>query len=279
MDDDGEQHAAGLHGTREKVIYFARHRPTPALAKLWKSGWWAVDRIFWGFYEHKRFTALNVPRAVGFKDSHEMHVFAGLGLDEDEARLNGPITVCGNFCACLQCTAGNYSACEMLDVFGKVRRVKVPREKNATAGLRQLESLQLFAAQLKKKQLAATRVCSDEACLEGIYYLILITGAPFAVERDEYVFNTDTFAKGDLVVRASYFKFERDVEGGFRKYWLMEGAQLERLIHVSSLIRVAGLEFSPGPAGPAGRVNRREAVKYYYLSRDTHNVIEASCSE
>ena len=133
-----------LVGTREKVIYLARNRPTPEVAKLWKDGWWTVGRIFWGYYEHRQFTVLNVPRAVGFKDSHEMHLFAGLGADADEARLNGPITARGNVCACLQCTAGNFNACEMKALFGDVRRVKVPREKNQTSGMRQLESLQLW---------------------------------------------------------------------------------------------------------------------------------------
>ena len=64
-----------------------------------------------------------------------------------------------------------------------------------------------------------------------------------------------------------------------RRYFLMEGKKQERMIHVSSMIRIQGLLFSPGPAGPAGRVNRRETVKLYYLSRDTHNTIEASCYE
>eukprot|EP00966_Prymnesium_polylepis_P108141 2503804-Prymnesium_polylepis.1 len=74
-----------LVGTREKVLYMAFHRPTPATAKLWKEGWWTVDRIFWGYYEHRQFTELNVPKAIGFKDSHECHLFAGLGADADEA--------------------------------------------------------------------------------------------------------------------------------------------------------------------------------------------------
>ena len=66
--------------------------------------------------------------------------------------------------------AVNYDACEMVAVFGTVpvRRVKVPREANQTSGLRQLKSLQLWAAACKKGQLAATRVVSDEACLEGL---------------------------------------------------------------------------------------------------------------
>ena len=265
-------------GTREKVIYLALHRPTPEAAKMWKDGWWTVGRIFWGYFEHRQFTALNVPRAIGFKDSHEMHLFAGLGSDAEEARINGPIAARGNVCACLQCIAGNYDACEMQAVFGTVRRVKVPREKNQTSGLRQLESLHLWAAVCKKGQLAATRVASDEVCLEGLYYLVLLLCAPYTLDKD-LLFATDQFEKGDLVVRISYYKYSTTLEGGFRKYSLLGGKVQERMIHVSSLIRIQGLLFSPGPAGPAGRVNRRETVQSYYLSRDTHNTIEASCYE
>ena len=188
-----------LVGTREKVIYLAQHRATPAMAKMWKDGWWTVGRIFWGYYDHKQFTALNVPRAVGFKGSHEMHMFAGLGADADEARLNGPLTARGNPCACKPCTAGNFDACEMKDIFGAVRRVKVPRESNATSGLRQLESLQIFAASCKKGSLAATRVVAAEVGLEGLYYLVLLSCIPYTLTK-ETLFGGDTFDEGDLVV-------------------------------------------------------------------------------
>ena len=214
-------------------------------------------------YEHRQFTVLNVPRAVGFKDSHECHLFAGLGADAEEARLNGPITVRSNVCACPPCTAGNYTACKMKAVFGEVRRVKVPREKNQNSGLRQLESLQLWAAACKKGKLAATRVASDEVCLEGLYYLVLLLCVPYVVEKKQcrydaerekyiYLFNGDIFEEGDLVVRISYYKFAKEVEGGFRTYSLLDGQKRERIIHVSSLIRIQGLLFAPGPGGPAG---------------------------
>ena len=69
------------------------------------------------------------------------------------------------------------------------------------------------------------------------------------------------------------------MEGGFRRYSLMEGKKQERMIHVSSLIRIQGLLFSPGRGGPAGRTNRRETLKVYYLSREAHNILEACCYE
>ena len=82
-------------------------------------------------------------------------------------------------------------------------------------------------------------------------------------------------------MKISYYKLERpDVEGGFRSYWLMEGDKQARMIHISSLIRLQGLLFSPCPGGGAGREPRSMAAnKLPYLSRDTHNSIEACCYE
>ena len=202
-----------------------------------------------------------------------------LGADVDEARLNGPLVILGNVCACLQCTAGNFNACTMSSVIGKVRHVKVPRAERSA--LRQMDSLQLWSASCKAGQLAATRVHRSEACLEGLYYLVLLRCVPFTVEK-ETIFNTDTFEAGDLVVRISYYSLiNPDVEGGFRSYKLLEGKQLERWIHVSSLIRLQGLMFSQGPGGPAGRIPRSadDKAKMYYRSRESDNSIQSCCWE
>jgi hypothetical protein len=266
-------------GTREVLLYLARHRATPALAKLVKDGWWTVGRIFYAYYDHRQFTALNVPKAVGFKDSHECHLFAGLGQDVEAARLHGPLTVRGNVCACNPCTAGIFDDCEMKALIGPVRRVKAPREQNATSSLRQVDSLQQWAASLKKGQLVATRVMRDEACIEGLYWLIVLLGVPYTLEQDT-VFNTDHFEKGDLVVKASYYKLERaNLEGGFRAYVLVEGKQHERLLHVSSLIRLKGLVFDKGPGGPADRALRSGVTKLYYVGSLLHNSILSCCYE
>ena len=53
----------------------------------------------------------------------------------------------------------------------------------------------------------------------------------------------------------------------------------ERLIHVSSLIRLGGLLFAPGPGGPARRQMRSGVTKLHYLSRDVHHSILACCFE
>jgi hypothetical protein len=110
-----------------------------------------------------------LPRAVGFKHSHECHMFAGVNTDVDEARLNGPLTVRGNPCICVECKAERFNSCLMKHIIGPVRRVKVPREKNETSQLRQLESLHTWAASLKAKQLIAMR--ADDPSIEGLYWL------------------------------------------------------------------------------------------------------------
>ena len=48
-------------GSRNVVLYLAKARATPAVAKSFKEGWWAIERIFYGFFQHAEFTALAVP--------------------------------------------------------------------------------------------------------------------------------------------------------------------------------------------------------------------------
>ena len=66
-----------------------RSRATPAVAKSFKEGWWAIERIFYGFFQHSKFTALAVPKADGFNGSHDVHMFAGDCKDAAAARKMG----------------------------------------------------------------------------------------------------------------------------------------------------------------------------------------------
>ena len=102
----------------------------------------------------------------------------------------------------------------------------------------------------------------------------------YTLERDT-IFNTDTFEKGDLVVKINYYKFERHADGGFRVYSILDKKGQERMVHVSSLIRISGLLFSNGPGGPAERVSRsaEKEGKRYYLSREAHHAILSCCYE
>ena len=76
-------------GSRNVVLYLAKARATPAVAKSFKEGWWAIERIFYGFFQHSKFTALAVPKADGFNGSHDVHMFAGDCKDAAAARKMG----------------------------------------------------------------------------------------------------------------------------------------------------------------------------------------------
>ena len=52
----------------------------------------------------------------------------------------------------------------MVAVFGQVKKQKAPRAAGETAELRQMESLEVWAASLKAKQLSAVRADRREQC-------------------------------------------------------------------------------------------------------------------
>ena len=76
-------------GSRNLVLDLAKARATPAGAGACKESWWAIERIFDGFFQHSKFTALAVPKADGFNGSHDVHMFAGDCKDAAAARKMG----------------------------------------------------------------------------------------------------------------------------------------------------------------------------------------------
>jgi hypothetical protein len=143
-------------GSREFVLFLARKCPMPSVAKAKKEGWWAAERIFYGFFEHTKFTKLVVPTADGFSGSHEMHMFAGTCKDAGRATTDGPLEVRGVPCACPPCMQLCFEECQMSALHHcRVKRVKAPRAAGETAALKQIESLEAWAASLKGKQLVA----------------------------------------------------------------------------------------------------------------------------
>ena len=268
-------------GSREFVLFLARKSPTPSISKAKKDGWWAVERIFYGFFEHSKFTKLVVPTANGFDGSHEMHMIAGDCKDPAVATEQGRVTVRAVPCACPPCTALDFKNCEMIALLCcKTKSVKAPRAAGETAGLKKLESLEAWAATLKKKQLVAVRVVSSERSLEGIYWLAILKGQPFTATEETWQ-ATDHILPGYLVVKAQWLKLEsKSVEGGLRSYTLLDA---EVLLVVNHTVRLAGLQFSKGPGGPAERVTKSAAKaaeargKLFYIGRETHYSIEACC--
>ena len=51
-------------GSPNVVLDLAKARATPAVARSFKEGWWAIERIFYGFFQHSKFTALAVPKSA-----------------------------------------------------------------------------------------------------------------------------------------------------------------------------------------------------------------------
>ena len=164
----------------------------------------------------------------------------------------------------------------MVAVFGRVKKQKAPRAAGETAELRQMESLEVWAASLKAKQLAAVRADRREQSLEGLYWLAVLKGKAYTLAEDTVV-NTDTIPAGYLVVKAQWLRLEqRECEGKLRSYTLLEA---ETLIIVNHMVRLAGLRFSPGrPCGPPAEERARSSVKYY-IGLQTHYSLEACCSE
>ena len=93
----------------------------------------------------------------------------------------------------------------MVAVFGRVKKQKAPRAAGETAELRQMESLEVWAASLKAKQLAAVRADRREQSLEGLYWLAVLKGKAYTLAEDTVV-NTDTIPAGYLVVKAQWLQ-------------------------------------------------------------------------
>jgi len=128
----------------------------------------------------------------------------------------------------------------------------------------------------------AVRVDKREQGLEGLYWLAVLLGPAFEA-TEETLQATDRIQPGYLVVKAKWLKLEkRSCEGGLRSYSVLDA---EVLLVVNHTVRLSGLQFANGKAGPAGRVLKsmtKEAEakgKLVYISSETHHSIEACCDE
>ena len=87
----------------------------------------------------------------------------------------------------------------------------------------------------------------------------------------------DQFEAGWLVVKVQWYKYEEENNTALtRAYRLMPG---ERVIPVSVLLRLVGLRFDDGPAGPQQRTLRSGSTACKHLGSDTLNVIMNCMSE
>ena len=98
----------------------------------------------------------------------------------------------------------------MVAVFGKVKKQKAPRAAGETAELRQMESLEVWAASLKAKQLADRR----ERSREGLYWLAVLKGKAHTLAEDTVVNTPTPSPRAISWSRRSGFRLEqRECEG------------------------------------------------------------------
>ena len=88
--------------------------------------------------------------------------------------------------------------CALVPVY--LSLLQAPRAASDTASLKQLASLEEWAAALKAKMLIAVRADRREQALEGLYWLAVLKGKPFRATAAT-VNSTNTIEEGWLVVK------------------------------------------------------------------------------
>mmetsp|Transcript_25121 Transcript_25121/g.84671 ORF Transcript_25121/g.84671 Transcript_25121/m.84671 type:complete len:497 (+) Transcript_25121:2689-4179(+) len=236
-------------GTRALVLWLAEHKQLPSVAKVKKTGWWAIDDIYYGYFDPARFTQVAVPTAKGFDGSAAKHRFVSVaGVRAETAQRIGPVDVSTAFCGCAKCCQFDFKRCLMKGIGGmptQMTRKKVPRV-NPSSGTPSLSAtLEEFAKELAKDQLRAVKVDSTERYMEGAFWLCLICGsAKQATARQAH--STDLFEEGWWIVEIEWYKYEEGTSP--RKYKLL--TQSKRWLAVNAIVRAGGLEWESGQRVP-----------------------------
>lgn len=206
-----------------------------------KQGWWAIEDIYYGYYDPKCFTQLAVPEAKGFAGSSEMHRFVSIkGINSEKARREGPIDVSYAWCGCANCCRHDFRNCLMKGLGGfssRLKRVQVPRVQTSGAPS-QSATLAEFAASLAPGQLRAVAVDHMEIGIEGSFWLCEVLSAA-QLASEQQIHATDLFEEGWWIVEITWYK---RVPGTHNKYKL-EPNDGRRWLAVNAMIRVDGLVF------------------------------------
>ena len=84
------------------MLWLAENKQDPTVAKVKKTGWWAINDIYWGYFDPNCFTRTAVPTAKGFDGSSSKHRFVGVCTDAEKAMHDGPIDASTAFCGCAE---------------------------------------------------------------------------------------------------------------------------------------------------------------------------------
>lgn len=252
-------------GTRQLVLYLAKHKPLTLIPKSDKRGWEAIGRIFYGFMNTDLFTKTIIPDTDGskFTDSTKHHSFVGR-ITSGQVFTKGEMQACHEFCPCSDCLLGHYASCKLRTEMGTMHRVAVPWVSGSP--LRQLEELSAWGEMLKPGMVVAFTADKNdkgEWPLEGNYYLALLQSRAYPVPESQ-VQATDRFEKGWLVVDAQWLQIVGDSP---RSYKLLPE---KRTLVVSEMIRLSTIVWDK-----IDKRSPRLGQTLYYLGEDAHNLIEA----
>jgi hypothetical protein len=230
-----KNHAEIPPGPREAVVFMAKSHPTPTIAKSKKSEWWAMNRIFYGYYEHDLFTNEHIPEATGFAGSSKCHHFVGLSSDRGILDGKVPILAREDFCYCGACRKHDYLNCDFKR-HGAMRRHTTEVARVTTSIVRtQMQALEEWAEVIGNEQLIAVRVDRTES--QDAFYLAKPTGSAFPVP-EATVHSTDQFEAGWLVVPIKWYDLTAETT---RSYKLKNPPHL---LLVSTTVRLSNLKFS-----------------------------------
>ena len=223
-------------GTRELVLHLAQHRQTPSVAKADKSGWEAVGRYIYAFYDTAKFTRFAVPDATSFKGCQQHHRFIGLCEDSRRAELEGPLRVAKGYCACDPCLLLQTDDCLLPQLVGKAVRAKAPLAKGGPMRVPQMLSLTQYAEWLEAKRLVAVNVDESELELEGPYWLALLSGDAFTIEED-MMYAGQQYRAGWVVAPARWYKLRQNSERGYELLLVEARARPQRLARLATPAR------------------------------------------
>ena len=216
-------------GTRELVTFLAKHRPSPSVAKADKSGWEAVDRYLYAFYDTSRFTKNAVPDATSFKGGQSHHRFIGLSEDRRKAEQDGPLRAVKQYCSCDPCLLLKTEDCLLQGLMGKAIRAQAPLAKGVPVRGPQMLSLEAFADSLEAAHLVSVCVDESEVELEGPYWLALLSASAFVLDEDTW-HSGQLYRKGWIVVPGRWYKLQQRSERG---YELQPEEERSSLLHAT----------------------------------------------
>ena len=208
----------------------------PSVAKADKSGWEAVGRYIYAFYDTAKFTRFAVPDATSFKGCQQHHRFIGLCEDSRRAELEGPLRVAKGYCACDPCLLLQTDDCLLPQLVGKAVRAKAPLAKGGPMRVPQMLSLTQYAEWLEAKRLVAVNVDESELELEGPYWLALLSGDAFTIEED-MMYAGQQYRAGWVVAPGRWYKLRQNSERGYELLLVEARARPQRLAHLATPAR------------------------------------------